>query len=74
MTTQPDQAAHDVVCHMNIGIEQAAGRSDYDGRTYYFCSNACKAKFDADPEAALRAEDQHDHSVRPASSMGAALE
>jgi Cu+-exporting ATPase len=59
---------------MNIGIEQAAGRSDYDGRTYYFCSNACKAKFDADPEAALRAEDQHDHSVRPASSMGAALE
>ena len=73
-TAQPDQVEHDVVCHMDIGIEQAAGRSDYDGRTYFFCANSCQAQFDADPEAALRAEDAHDHSVKPSTSMGAAIE
>jgi Cu+-exporting ATPase len=71
---QPNQAEHDVICHMDIGLESSAGRSDYDGRTYYFCSNACKAQFDADPEAALKAEDSHDHGVKPSTSMGAAIE
>jgi Cu+-exporting ATPase len=65
-TAQPNQSEHDVICHMDIGIEDAAGRSDYDGRTYYFCSTGCKARFDMDPEAALRAEDAHSHSMRRA--------
>jgi YHS domain-containing protein len=73
-TAQPNQVEHDVICHMDIGLEQAAGRSDYDGRTYYFCANSCKEQFDADPEAALKAEDAHNHSVKPATSMGAAIE
>jgi Cu+-exporting ATPase len=73
-TAQPNQNEHDVICHMDIGIEQSAERSGYDARTYYFCANSCKDKFDADPEAALRAEDGHDHSIKPGINMGAAIE
>jgi YHS domain-containing protein len=40
---------HDVVCHMQVDPAKAAGKSEYNGKTYYFCSNGCKAKFDADP-------------------------
>ncbi|MHB8095968.1 MAG: heavy metal translocating P-type ATPase, partial [Candidatus Aminicenantales bacterium] len=40
----------DPVCGMTIREEDAAGTSDYKGRTYFFCSTGCKAKFDADPE------------------------
>jgi YHS domain-containing protein len=72
-TAQPNQTEHDVICHMNIDIGDAAGRSDYDGRTYYFCSDACKMSFERDPEAALKAEDAYDHEVTPA-SMGASTE
>ena len=28
----------------------SAAKSEYKGRTYYFCCPACKPKFDADPE------------------------
>lgn len=40
----------DVVCGMQIEPANAAGSSQYKGKTYYFCSPACKAKFDASPE------------------------
>ena len=39
----------DVVCGMQVDPAKAPARSDYDGKTYYFCANACKVKFDADP-------------------------
>ncbi|MEO7132695.1 MAG: YHS domain-containing protein [Vicinamibacterales bacterium] len=39
----------DVVCGMQVDPEKAAGQSQYQGKTYYFCSNGCKAKFDANP-------------------------
>jgi YHS domain-containing protein len=39
----------DVVCGMQIEPSKAAGTSDYQGKKYYFCSNSCKAKFDANP-------------------------
>lgn len=39
----------DVVCGMQVDPTKAAGSSDYNGRTYYFCSKACKIKFDATP-------------------------
>lgn len=39
----------DVVCGMQVDSEKAAGQSQYQGKTYYFCSNGCKAKFDANP-------------------------
>ena len=39
----------DPVCGMTIEAENAAGTSEYNGETYYFCSPACKGKFDANP-------------------------
>lgn len=39
----------DVVCGMQVDPAKAAARTEYRGMTYYFCSPACKAKFDANP-------------------------
>ena len=40
----------DPVCGMNVDPGKAAATSNYQGRTYYFCAQGCKAKFDAKPE------------------------
>ncbi|TFB11784.1 heavy metal translocating P-type ATPase [Candidatus Marinimicrobia bacterium MT.SAG.3] len=40
----------DPVCHMNIEPENAAGKSEHNGKTVYFCSEYCKETFDKDPE------------------------
>jgi P-type Cu+ transporter len=39
----------DVVCGMQVDPAKAAGTSQVNGKTYYFCSKGCKAKFDANP-------------------------
>ena len=39
----------DVVCGMQVDPARAAGRTDYAGRTYYFCSKGCQQRFEADP-------------------------
>ena len=39
----------DPVCKMKVNEEKAAGKSEYKGKTYYFCAPICKKKFDADP-------------------------
>jgi Cu+-exporting ATPase len=62
-TAEPDQTVHDVICHMDMAVSDAAGRSDYEGRTYYFCAMGCKRDFDDDPVAALAAEAEYDHSA-----------
>ena len=41
--------AKDPVCGMDIGTASAAGQTDHEGQTYYFCGAKCKEKFDADP-------------------------
>jgi Cu+-exporting ATPase len=40
----------DVVCGMDIDPKDAAGESEYQGKTYYFCSLGCKRKFDTNPQ------------------------
>ncbi len=40
----------DPVCKMTIDSEKAAGKSEYQGKTYYFCNLGCKAKFDSNPQ------------------------
>lgn len=42
--------AKDPVCGMRVDEKSAAGKSEYKGKTYYFCSTGCKAAFDQDPE------------------------
>ncbi|HUE85244.1 MAG TPA: YHS domain-containing protein [Vicinamibacterales bacterium] len=39
----------DVICGMQVDPAKAAGSSEYNGKTYYFCSQSCKTKFDANP-------------------------
>jgi len=39
----------DPVCGMNVDKQKAAGQSEHQGKTYYFCSPACKQKFDKEP-------------------------
>lgn len=42
--------AKDPVCGMDVDEKTAPAKSVYQGRTYYFCMPACKAKFDQDPK------------------------
>jgi YHS domain-containing protein len=35
---------------LNRRQQKAAGSSEYQGKTYYFCSVGCKRKFDQNPE------------------------
>ena len=54
---------HDPVCGMDIDPVTAAGFSEYNGETYYFCSLGCKKSFDKEPEKYLgNGGHTHDHS------------
>ena len=44
-------AENDPVCGMEVTPASAVGRSEHGGKTYYFCSTACKEKFDAAPQS-----------------------
>ncbi len=39
----------DIVCNMEIDQNQAAAKSEYKGSMFYFCAEACKNIFDAEP-------------------------
>ena len=45
----------DPVCKMTIDESKAAGKSEYNGKTYYFCSTHCLNKFKSDPRRHLSA-------------------
>jgi Cu+-exporting ATPase len=47
---------------MDIDPASAAGTSEYEGVTYYFCSRGCKLDFDEDPAGVVKAEAEYDHS------------
>jgi len=34
---------------MDVEPDKAAATSEYKGKTYYFCAEMCKKKFDDDP-------------------------
>lgn len=40
----------DVVCGMQVDPAKAPARSEYNGKTYYFCAQICKTKFDQNPQ------------------------
>jgi len=42
--------AKDPVCGMQVDEKEAAGKSVYTGKTYYFCSAGCKKQFDSNPQ------------------------
>ena len=52
----------DPVCDMDIDPDTAAGKSEYKGQTYYFCSAGCKRSFDKEPEKYVSQTQQgHQH-------------
>ena len=51
---QKPAGAVDPVCGMTVDPRHAAGSSEYQGKTYHFCSKGCVAKFEAGPEKYLQ--------------------
>lgn len=45
--------ATDPVCGMQVDPENAAGRVEHEGKTYYFCSEGCRKAFEANPQKHL---------------------
>jgi YHS domain-containing protein len=50
----------DPICGMEIDPKTAAGTSEYQGQTYYFCSLGCKRTFDQDPQRYIIKAQGHD--------------
>ena len=48
-----DLLVKDPVCGMEVDPHRAAGQTEHQGRTYYFCSTHCQSTFDADPSQYL---------------------
>ncbi len=40
----------DVVCGMDIDEKTAKWKSEYKGKTHYFCGPICKLEFEKNPE------------------------
>jgi YHS domain-containing protein len=49
----------DPVCGMEIDPKNAAGKTEYKGQTYYFCSAGCKKAFDKEPEKYVGIAHEH---------------
>jgi YHS domain-containing protein len=50
----------DPVCGMDVDPKTAAGKSEYQGKTYYFCSPGCKKAFDKEPQKyTVKSEQSH---------------
>ena len=48
--------AIDPVCGMEVDIKTAPAKSDYMGKTYYFCAPGCKKSFDQNPAKYLESK------------------
>ena len=53
----------DAVCGAGVSEESAWGWSEYGGRRYHFCSQACKMEFDDSPGAYTRANLSRRHAL-----------
>lgn len=45
-----DNTFKDPVCKMVVSRLTAAATCEYDGKTYYFCADVCRDKFERNPE------------------------
>lgn len=51
-----NETVRDPVCGMEFGSEKAAGTVEYRNTTYYFCTDACRRQFSAEPQRYVGAE------------------
>lgn len=49
--------AKDPICGMDVDPKHAAGKSEYKGQMYYFCSTGCKKAFDKEPQKYVNSQD-----------------
>ncbi len=45
--------AIDPVCKMEVDEMTAQFKTEYEGKTYYFCAPGCKKSFDREPDKYL---------------------
>jgi P-type Cu+ transporter len=79
--TGQNESITDPVCGMTVDPAHAAGKHEHKGKTYYFCSQHCLAKFKENPDkflthqnqpgghahgTAARAAQAHEHAQPPA--------
>lgn len=50
----------DPVCGMSVAAETAAGRYEFEGETYYFCSQGCLNKFRQNPQSFLKKKQEEE--------------
>ena len=48
----------DLVCGMDVDRETAAAKIEYQGKTYFFCAESCKEKFEKDSEKYINEADR----------------
>jgi len=51
----------DPICKMEVDERTAAGKYDYQGQTYFFCSGCCLEAFKKEPERFLKPQ-SHEHA------------
>ena len=69
-TTGPaEEVAIDPVCGMKVKVAGARNTTVHDGRTYYFCSPHCLAKFTAQPDNYLKPAEQAPAAPVPAGTI-----
>jgi uncharacterized membrane protein YraQ (UPF0718 family)/YHS domain-containing protein len=61
--------AFDPVCGMQVRTADAPASAEHDGRRYFFCSDRCRERFEADPDhharpAPISSQPAHDHTPR----------
>lgn len=52
----------DPVCKMEVKEKTAAAKSEYKGKTYYFCAVGCKKAFDKNPDKFLKGDQKTEHT------------
>jgi len=56
--------AKDLVCNMDVNEKTAKWKTDYQGKTYYFCAPGCKSEFEANPQKYVDGDStSHSHSA-----------
>jgi YHS domain-containing protein len=51
--------AKDLVCGMDVDEKTAQYKTEYKGKTYYFCAPGCKKTFEENPEEFIDGSSSH---------------
>src|SRR5918996_533691 len=70
MTARRDPM-NDPICGMEVDPNSAAGKHEYNGRIYYFCSMYCLERFKSDPEQFLRRQAEPEDKTQATSKTKA---